>query len=486
MWKERPSDMNDKVIDDFTGFLSTSMSSCQVVFALLLVVIVAACFLGRRVEFSRKLILSAIGITGVIVIFSVIINIFFSDADTNLILLLNYILAGILYVYAFIFFLFAFKEKRLKRAIESWVCFLLFNEYISTFSDMTVLYLAGGTEDLAYSLFYENLGTGPLWFAMSGICFLFTLALFLITYFGFYRPKKYYTINVPARILFVIWIVIFLFLPCIPGLIPSEFITLEYRYHIMSIMFGLAIIIVGLAAPVFVVISSAERAHLAKTKTQEAYISAELEYIEQYKRKQVETRAFRHDIKNHLSMTQMLLDEGHTDKAKEHINDLLGSIGSLSPKYVTGDEMLDIIISMKADRMDELNIRFALDGIADGGLNIKPMDMCSIFANALDNAIEASASCEDPSITFGIRRTDKFFVIKITNSASGKVDTGKLLESSGYTSKGDKKHHGFGLMNIRRTVEDCNGILKASSEENSFTLSIMLPRTRQETGPAVN
>ena len=102
--------MNDKVIDDFTGFLSTAMSSCQVVFALLLVVIVAACFLGRRVEFSRKLILSAIGITGVIVIFSVIINIFFSDADTNLILLLNYILAGILYVYAFIFFLFAYSS----------------------------------------------------------------------------------------------------------------------------------------------------------------------------------------------------------------------------------------------------------------------------------------------------------------------------------------------------------------------------------------
>ena len=173
----------------------------------------------------------------------------------------------------------------------------------------------------------------------------------------------------------------------------------------------------------------------------------------------------------------MLLEEGHTDKAKEHIKDLLGNISSLSPQYVTGDEMLDIIISMKADRMNELNIRFSLDGVADGGLNIKPMDMCSIFANALDNAIEAAASVDDPEISFSIKRTDKFFVIRITNSTSGKVDVEKLLDSSGYTSKSDKKHHGFGLMNVRRTVEDCNGMLKASSEENSFTLSVMLPRT---------
>ena len=84
-----------------------------------------------------------------------------------------------------------------------------------------------------------------------------------------------------------------------------------------------------------------------------------------------------------------------------------------------------------------------------------------------------------PFVSFFIKRTDKFFVIRITNSASGKVDVEKLLNSSGYTSKKDKERHGFGLMNVSRTVENCNGILKASSEDNSFVLSIMLPRNNQ-------
>lgn len=468
--------MSDTLANEITALITSVLSNFQTVVALLLIVVIAACFLGRQVEFSKKLILSAFGVTGVSLICLVVLNFFFADAEHDLIVLLDYIIAGILYVYAFVFFLIAFKEKRVKRAIEAWIWFFLFIQYISTFSNMTVIYLLGGTEELAYSVFYENLGSGPLWLVMSAITFLITSALFLITYFGFYKPKKYCIISVPARVLFIVWIVIFLFLPCIPALIPSEFISFEYRYHIMSIMFGLGIIILGLAAPVFVVISSAERSYLEKNKTQEVYIAAELEYIEQYKRKQTETRAFRHDINNHLAMTQMMLEEGRSDQAKEHIRDMLGSISSLSPKYVSGDEMLDIIISMKADRMDELNIRFALDGVADGGLKIKPMDMCSIFANALDNAIEAASSCEDPFVSFSIKRTDKFFVFRITNSASGKVDIEKLLNSTGYTSKKDKEYHGFGLMNVRRTVEACDGVLKVSSEENTFVLSIMLPR----------
>ena len=306
--------------------------------------------------------------------------------------------------------------------------------------------------------------------------FLFTLALFVVGYFGFYRQKKYYVIGIPSRILFIIWIVIFIIFPYIPAAMSGEDFTLDERYGIMSFMFGIGLVILGLAAPVIVVIASAERSMREKNKSQEAYLAAELDYIEQYKRKQTETRAFRHDVKNNLAMTSMMLEEGHVDEAREHIQSMLGRVSALSPQYVSGDEILDIIISMKADRMNELKIRFTLDGVVDGGLNIKPMDKCSIFANALDNAIEAASACEDPFVSFDIKRTDKFFVLKITNSASTKVDIGKLLSSSGYTSKKDKDHHGFGLMNVRRTVEDCNGMLKAESDEGSFTLVIMMPR----------
>ena len=234
---------------------------------------------------------------------------------------------------------------------------------------------------------------------------LITLVLFLIVFFGFYKPKKYFVIGIPYRILFVVWTVLFIIIPFFPSVLPSSDITIDYRYHMMSVMFAIGIFILGLAVPVIMIIATAERSLKEKNKSQEAYLAAELEYIGQYKKTQVETKAFRHDIKNNLAMTQMMLESGRTDEAREHISDMLGRVSALSPKYVTGDEMLDLIVTMKADKMDELNIRFTLDGVTDGGLNIKPMDMCSVFANALDNAIEAASKCEDPFVTLNIKRS---------------------------------------------------------------------------------
>ena len=458
--------------------ISALVSNAEIILSLLVVVMVAACFLGRYVVLTKKLVISSLGMLVMTIVITVILNIFIPDIENDTYIIVEYVTSALIYIYAFVFYLLAFKEKRVIRAIESTVCFYLLTVYVSTFSQLIVLYALGGTVELMDKLFISEMGLGFEWLAIVLLGLLITLALFLIVFFGFYRPKKYFIIGIPYRILFVVWTFLFVVIPFFPASVPATDITLSERYNLMSVMFAVGIFVLGLAVPVIMIISTAERSLKEKNKSQEAYLAAELEYIGQYKKTQVETKAFRHDIKNNLAMTQMMLESGRTDEAREHISDMLGRVSALSPKYVTGDEMLDLIISMKADKMDELNIKFTLDGVTDGGLNIKPMDMCSIFANALDNAIEAASKCEDPFVTFNIKRTDKFFVIKITNSAANKIDVGKLLATNGYTSKSDKDHHGFGLMNVRRTVEDYDGILKAESEDKSFTLSIMLPREK--------
>ena len=263
-----------------------------------------------------------------------------------------------------------------------------------------------------------------------------------------------------------------------PG-IPLGIEDINDRYQVLAILFGIEIPILGGLAPMILVIGAADKSLREKNEYQENYLAAELEYIEQYKRSQTETRAFRHDIINNLSLTNMMLDEGKTEEASAHLKELLGNVQALSPQYITGDEMLDCIVAMKAAKMEELGITFSSDGVVDGGLNMKPMDVCSIFANAIDNAIEAARKCPEDVETFvslAIKRTEKFFVIRIENSAEGKVDVEKLLITSGYTSKKDKEHHGFGLRNIRLSVEKYDGLLKAESEEGRFMLSIMIPR----------
>ena len=107
---------------------------------------------------------------------------------------------------------------------------------------------------------------------------------------------------------------------------------------------------------------------------------------------------------------------------------------------------------------------------------MKPMEICSIFANALDNSIEAAAQTKEPKVSMRIKRTEKFFIIDIENSVNQKVNVNRLLKKEGYTSKKDKEYHGFGLRNIQSTVEKNEGMLKVSSTDDTFLLSIMLPR----------
>ena len=455
------------------------LSNAQTILSMLLVILVAACFLGRYIELSKKLVLSSLGPLVLTLLANVFVNLFFSELPDGVIMLdINTVLVVGLFIYAFFFYLFAYKEKKFLRAIESTVCLYFVSSYTATLSQMTAVYFYGGTDEVMMDLYINHLGVGGTWTFITIMNFVVTLALFLVVYFGFYRPRKFYVISIPFRIFFSVWAALFVIIPFIPAQMSSDVITLEERYHYLSIFYVVGTVILGLAVPVIMIISSVERSLREKNQAQEAYLAAELEYIGQYKKQQVETKAFRHDIKNNLALTQMMLEKGQTDEAKAHIADMLGNVSALSPKYVTGDEMLDLIVFMKADKMEEKNIRFTLDGVVDGGLNIKAMDMCSIFANTLDNAIEAASACEDPYINFSIKRTDKFFILKITNSAKSKVDIGKLMSSSGYTSKEDKDHHGFGLMNIRRAVENVSGLIKAESDDSSFTLSIMMPRNQ--------
>ena len=310
--------------------------------------------------------------------------------------------------------------------------------------------------------------------------FLASLLLVLGLYFGMYRRKSFVYVNHKYRILFVLWEVFLLYSVVKPLNHAGENAGL---FVPMKNMIGIMLPVLGIAFPFLIMIMVTRRRAMEKTVLQEGYIAAELEYIDQYKRSQEETRAFRHDIANNLSLLSTMMGEGKYEEAEQYLNDLLGNVRGMSPKYVTGDEMLDCLVGMKAGRMEEAGIAFSIDGVADGGLSMKPADICSIFANALDNAIEACENMPEEReriIRLEIKKAGQFFAIKLINTYEERregINLGKLFDGKERrTSKKDKSLHGYGTQNINATVEKNNGILKSEAGEGWFTLSIMLPR----------
>src|SRR5699024_3367711 len=95
-----------------------------------------------------------------------------------------------------------------------------------------------------------------------------------------------------------------------------------------------------------------------------------------------------------------------------------------------------------------------------GIMSIDDISLCTIFANTLDNAIEACVKVAEPSarkISVKARYTENgYFSYEIVNSKANPIrkKKGVLL-----TDKEDSRSHGLGLSSVRAAVEKYHGTL---------------------------
>lgn len=238
--------------------------------------------------------------------------------------------------------------------------------------------------------------------------------------------------------------------------------------------------LLALVIPMLTFGTRISRYYREQTVRQEDYMQAQLAHFTQYKQTQEETALFRHDIRNNLLCVSEMLASGKTEEATSYLQDLLKTSEALRQAYVSGDEMLDCIIGVKSSIMRESHIDFQLDGVLAGGLPWKPVDICAVFANAIDNAIEACLKLpeSDRYIRMNIRSTAQYWFISVVNPTAEQVDTKQLFQKKGgYTSKTDKERHGIGTYKMRQTVEAYGGVLKAEAQDQAFILEIMIDKS---------
>ena len=101
--------------------------------------------------------------------------------------------------------------------------------------------------------------------------------------------------------------------------------------------------------------------------------------------------------------------------------------------------------------------------------------ICTIFGNALDNALESVVMIPDPQkrlIHVSVSAQKNFIFINISNTLGT-----DLIESedSLLTTKEDKKNHGYGLKGIRYAVGKYGGHAAYKAEDGWFRLNILIP-----------
>ena len=198
-------------------------------------------------------------------------------------------------------------------------------------------------------------------------------------------------------------------------------------------------------------------------------INLEYRYYKKIEENQEKIKRIYHDINNHMICISNLSNE---KDVKEYVKSLDLNIGYINFNF--GNKILDIIISEKYQLCKDKGIRF--DIVADfSKLDfIDMMDLCVIFSNALDNAIEACDKILDDSkdkyISVNVTYINSFCFIKIENS---KINEINIKNNNFITNKKDKFMHGIGLKNIKDTVYKYNGEIKIEFDDDKFVIKFI-------------
>lgn len=205
-------------------------------------------------------------------------------------------------------------------------------------------------------------------------------------------------------------------------------------------------------------------------------LERQLKYYHKLEEINKETRAIKHDIRNHMIIIRSLAERGEINKLGRYIAEMEHTTERLGYIVYTGHSIVDAIFNDKLQMAKERNIEMEYEVKLSSQLSLDDTDLCIIFANSLDNAIEACERIEDgkvKSIQMKAICDRGYFLYTIKNTANGKVDVNSKKEVP--TNKKDSINHGFGLANIRKSVQKNGGNISITSEENEFCLEIDIP-----------
>jgi len=176
--------------------------------------------------------------------------------------------------------------------------------------------------------------------------------------------------------------------------------------------------------------------------------------------------------KNYTGQLQTLYGLLETGEDSAELKELLDNsskkMQETSLKRYCENSIVNAILTIKCGDAEGKNIEMDCACHVPEKVGIEAIDLCSLFANLLDNAIEACEKSEDGkqktiSIRAGVR--GGYLIVKTENTYSQPVvkEKGKFL-----TSKSDSANHGYGLKLIDDIIRKYDGNLKIDAEEGIF------------------
>lgn len=213
--------------------------------------------------------------------------------------------------------------------------------------------------------------------------------------------------------------------------------------------------------------------HLEELKQLQTERDYNLRYYELAKKNENEMAQLRHDLQNEIRTVRALIKDGEFENAENIWSEMQTRLNSTKAVQYCSLPLLNAVLNVKLS--DIANSRISTDIVLQSCelMPLSPYNVCSLFSNLLDNAIEAVNKEEgDKEIIIHSTVKNGLFLLKVQNTCTNAPQTDKHKH---FVSDKQEPDHGHGSRIIRRIVQEYSGQYMTELEDNMMTVIVALP-----------
>jgi hypothetical protein len=193
--------------------------------------------------------------------------------------------------------------------------------------------------------------------------------------------------------------------------------------------------------------------------------------IDQLKKYYEQAVVYRHDLLHHLNYLYSCIENKNTKDALSYINEIRTDVHNHEIETFCENNAVNLILTAYITKARDNLIKVETDLRIPSEIGISVTDLCTVLANAMDNAIHACKTIEQTdrrAIQITARMQINKLFIKIQNPFDGAV------EFEGNMPKAKEVGHGIGTRSIALIARKYNGLFHFEANDGVFTLTIAL------------
>ena len=182
-------------------------------------------------------------------------------------------------------------------------------------------------------------------------------------------------------------------------------------------------------------------------------------------------RAATHEFRNQLQTISDLMSCRKYEEAQDYLHQIQDSQKAGILAVNTHHPIMDAILNQKYQVAVDHNIDIQIQVNDLSGLCIPTNSLVVLFSNLLDNAIEACLRMPDNRvIRCSIVASDELYLSIRNTSLPVTITDGQIQ-----TSKKEKQEHGFGLLSIKRILDELKGEYAFQYDHGWFQFAAEIP-----------